>query len=369
MSDVTITHTFAEGTLLDGTTKGDGVADILQAQQCGWRWSRNLGMFYQRSTRDRLARRQDLERTKAALEQAGHSVTLQIDNTPRPVEDREVDRGQRMDARAEALHAKAARHANAAEAFRGRERAISEHLTGEPIKVGHHSERRHRRDLDRVHNLVGKAIAADKQAAQYGQRAATAEVHMGARENPMTVARRIVRLETDLRGLEKRLPGAAQDSDLHAEATNLRMQVAHWAAVRALQIEEGRASDFGKHNLAKGNWVRVRGQWRQVVRTNRATVTLTTGYSWTDTAPYFEITAARESLDRDECVRVAAPDLAPEMLIDTGNLGLVELVTFLERIPAEGEKPEQYSWRVLAWGYPNGTILKFGNTEAGHRRV
>ena len=35
---------------------------------------------------------------------------------------------------------------------------------GEPIKVGHHSERRHRRDIERSHALMGRAIERSREA-------------------------------------------------------------------------------------------------------------------------------------------------------------------------------------------------------------
>ena len=38
--------------------------------------------------------------------------------------------------------------------------------------VGHHSEKRHRRDLDRIHNLHGKSIEAGKKADHYRKKAA-----------------------------------------------------------------------------------------------------------------------------------------------------------------------------------------------------
>ena len=46
-----ITHTPAGGTILEGTTKGDGTNHILKT--CGpWRWSRNLGAWYIPRSRD-----------------------------------------------------------------------------------------------------------------------------------------------------------------------------------------------------------------------------------------------------------------------------------------------------------------------------
>jgi len=51
MSALTITHTHADGTLIDGTTKGDGTAGILKAR--GWRWWRDRGTWYVPRSRDR----------------------------------------------------------------------------------------------------------------------------------------------------------------------------------------------------------------------------------------------------------------------------------------------------------------------------
>ena len=46
---------------------------------------------------------------------------------------------------------------------------------GQPILVGHHSEKRHRCDLDRIHNLHGKSIEASKKADHYRDKADAAE--------------------------------------------------------------------------------------------------------------------------------------------------------------------------------------------------
>jgi hypothetical protein len=43
---------------------------------------------------------------------------------------------------------------------------------GEPIKIGHHSEKRHRALIERNHNRIGNAIAAEKKAEEQKDRAA-----------------------------------------------------------------------------------------------------------------------------------------------------------------------------------------------------
>lgn len=44
---------------------------------------------------------------------------------------------------------------------------------GQPILVGHHSERRHRRDLERIDNNMRKSVEASQKAEYYSQRAET----------------------------------------------------------------------------------------------------------------------------------------------------------------------------------------------------
>ncbi|WP_234809330.1 hypothetical protein [Clavibacter michiganensis] len=41
--------------------------------------------------------------------------------------------------------------------------------------------------------------------------------------------------------------------------------------------------------MQKGEHVKIRGAWRRVVCVNLKTVSLETGYTWTDTTPYAEI--------------------------------------------------------------------------------
>lgn len=46
---------------------------------------------------------------------------------------------------------------------------------GQPILVGHHSEARHRRDAERIHNKHGQGFEAAKKADYYEERAKSAE--------------------------------------------------------------------------------------------------------------------------------------------------------------------------------------------------
>ena len=51
MTEITITHTAADGTLADGMVRGDGTYEILKAN--GFHWFRSLGLMGIQSSRDR----------------------------------------------------------------------------------------------------------------------------------------------------------------------------------------------------------------------------------------------------------------------------------------------------------------------------
>ncbi|AHK35665.1 hypothetical protein [Rhodococcus opacus] len=69
MTALTITHTPADGTLIDGTARNDGSAPILKGR--GWRWSRHLGSWYIQRSRDAAPKLATINATADALRAAG----------------------------------------------------------------------------------------------------------------------------------------------------------------------------------------------------------------------------------------------------------------------------------------------------------
>ena len=104
---LTINHTEAEGTMIDGTSRGDGTGEILKAQQ--WRWSRNLGAWYIPRSRDVAPKTARINATRAALEATGFNVTVTIRAGVRGMAESEADRAQRQADRVDALDAKVER--------------------------------------------------------------------------------------------------------------------------------------------------------------------------------------------------------------------------------------------------------------------
>jgi hypothetical protein len=74
--------------------------------------------------------------------------------------------------KAEKLQTAALNAENKSDSFFKKSHAITEHIPfGQPILVGHHSEARHRRDLDKSWNAMGKGVEYSKQAEDYESRA------------------------------------------------------------------------------------------------------------------------------------------------------------------------------------------------------
>ncbi len=104
-TDVTITHTAADGTLAEG----DPRPHQQHLKSAGFRWSRNLGAWYLPSSRDRAPRRDVIARAADGLRSAGLTVEVTVDEAARPVAEREADAAARSASRAAGLDAKATR--------------------------------------------------------------------------------------------------------------------------------------------------------------------------------------------------------------------------------------------------------------------
>ncbi|OBA50125.1 DUF3560 domain-containing protein [Kocuria sp. ICS0012] len=205
----------------------------------------------------------------------------------------EADRAARQEARAEALAEKAQRKAaHAADAQRAADAAAARLPEGgEPIKVGHHSETRHRNAIDRAWNAQGRAIRADEDATEAQRRASAATNTTAHRYSPATVAGRIQRLEAEGRKLARQLDGYTADRGtpyaeaipaatgrrreaIQADATENADALAYWRGVRAQQLAAGEAADYSRETIHAGDRIKVGGTWWTVARANAKTCTL-----------------------------------------------------------------------------------------------
>jgi len=85
------------------------------------------------------------------------------------------DYQERKEARVDRFEERAARaQAESAAASKTAHEIMSVIPPGQPVLVGHHSERRHRRDLDKIDRQMRKSFEADEKAAYYASRAESA---------------------------------------------------------------------------------------------------------------------------------------------------------------------------------------------------
>lgn len=308
---LTITQSHAEGTRLEGTRKGDGAAGIVSA--LGWRWWRDRGTWYVPRSRDQHARHDLIDATRSQLQRAGHQVDVHVDERARDFPTIEADLIARRRARAARLDQRASVAHAAADAAAVREDAAAAALppVGEPIKVGHHSEGRHRSAIDRAWSATGARVEADEAAARADQRASAAAAGISGRTAVVTVANRLERLGAELRREQRafaRFEAAAPDpartrahSRLRERVAVLEQQIGHWTTVREEQISTGAATNYGPRNVRPGDRVRISGSWYPVVRANRKSVTVPSSLGdWTQTAPWHHVTHNQPAQDQEQ---------------------------------------------------------------------
>lgn len=77
MSSLSLTHTSADGTLLKGTSHGDGSARVLR--RLGWRWNRQAQCWYIPASRGRHPQQNLISTTIERLEPLGLTTIVNLD--------------------------------------------------------------------------------------------------------------------------------------------------------------------------------------------------------------------------------------------------------------------------------------------------
>lgn len=358
MPELTIQHSYAEGTTLTGSRKGDGLYQLLRSH--GWVFRRSVGDFRLLGSVDKPAKQEAIDRTVSAVEQLGFTVAVTIDNTIRSMEDQEADRAARAEDRAARLEYRAGRIGHEAESRRAAaERVFDSIPMGQPMLVDHYSYKADRNRRERAWNNLGKSIKLGKQAGKVVQQAETAAHHMDYRHTPETVANRITKLEADRHRVQRSLDGYTRNfrnsqgaiysreehapatgthrEDLEGEGAHLDEQLRYWRKVREQQINDGKATNYTRGTIKKGDLIKHRGCWYPVERVNKVSVSVPSivGGSWTDTMRYEHITDhCRPNDERWRAAAVAAMELACRMSHNPKGLHKA-----YKRLKAELSKP------------------------------
>lgn len=309
---IEITHTAHDGTLVSGTSRGDGTNTILKA--AGFRWFPSISVWGIAGSRDRQPNTYKIQRAADTLREAGHTVTVTIDSTHRPTEEAEADRADRQAARADALAATADRAARAAASAWEADQRAHDALPpgGEPIKIGHHSERRHRNAIARANRATRTALDSTTHAQTASARAATAASASEHRHNPVTVKNRINKLEADQRRDQRTIDGyrrvvartetveyvdeSGPATGQHRDQVLARIaqradEIAYWTGIYTAQQQAGIANTYSRDTIAKGDRIKYGSSWYTVVRANAKTVSvrLFAHASFTNTVGYHQI--------------------------------------------------------------------------------
>lgn len=352
MAEVTITHDRVNGTEVHGSVKGDGVFDVLR--QVHGHWRARYGKVYLLMTRDKPVKGHMIRPAVAALEAAGHTVTVEVDDTARSTEDvalAEKERAERAENRADRFAGYGQNATAAGTALYNSARQMGEAIPlGQPMMPGHHSYARDVSYRKRMHSKYDRGFAELDRGEEWQRRAGAAEANQGHRESVPATRRRIDKLNADLRRVERAMAprvdyhwdpeGGCPDSHqviyqvcgrvrarYQAEADDLAAQIAYWEEQVAAAKAAG-AVAFDRGDIAKGDYVRgTHGYWYEVLRVSAKSVTvpdcmpligITTVISkaaadkvsksrgfrrtYTGTMPYDAITAKRDAAEMDAAV-------------------------------------------------------------------
>ncbi|MFJ5927974.1 DUF3560 domain-containing protein [Kitasatospora sp. NPDC092948] len=333
-TSLTIRHTWEDGTVLDGSRKGDGAYEVVRA--VGFKWMRTVGLIALPRSRDSRADMYRINRAKNALEATGKfAVGVEVDNTQtRSFADAEQERYDRAEHRAERheeLSGNAAGRSDAA--YRGA-RAIGDGIPfGQPVLVGHHSERRHRRDLERIDNGMRRSIEEQDKAEYHADRAKSAAAYEDFRKNPARTLRRIKGLEADLRRWDRDLAGKGSSGwepdkyphhreELEARKAETLEQLEYWRGVVKAAEEKG-FKVWGPDDFTPGDFLKSRGEWYEVLRVNGQSVTgphihedgpvvtkVGARFEWTWNFPYNEISGRKSG---EEMAKVLVEALSQQI--------------------------------------------------------
>lgn len=261
-----------DGTVVYGTERGDEAArSALKAQ--GFKWSRSLNGWYLPRTWSASTRELRVRGLEARL---GDRVTVERGDLAKSgtAAERAAERTARAEELAQRHTQRAERAATEADVRFGRAHQIGDMIPmGQPILVGHHSEGRHRRDLERIDTNMRAGISAQQQAESEAERARSSAARAAMQTDPRAAARRLARSEAELRKVERRLTGTGKEihgentpasgdyrTRLEARARELRDEIAHDRSIAGELVASGSAAKFGKHNVKPGDVVKVGGR-------------------------------------------------------------------------------------------------------------
>lgn len=329
MAHPTVEHS-PDGTLVHDTVRGDReVNTALKAN--GFRWSRNLEAWYLPRTWKEQTRWARVERLR---EQLGDRIHVQRTDTPRrSAADRELEKRERAEMRSVRLDERADRAEDRAGSAAERADQISDGIPlGQPVLVGHHSQRRHERDLERIQRSTATAAAESRYARDLRARAEGARGVASGDESIVTIGNRIESNEADLRGVRRRLasesaPGEDYRAQLERREAELVDQIDHDAG----KVAAAGGVRYSRENVKPGDFVQVGSTWYPVVRSNAKSVSVPNAVFGADSG------ATRTTQWRNVADHLARREATPERVRELAATTSSGLPGIRERLALEAD--------------------------------
>ncbi|GGU26497.1 DUF3560 domain-containing protein [Streptomyces violascens] len=280
---IRIVHTRRDGTLLEGSRKHDGASELVRPH--GFRYFPSLGCLGITRSRDRQAQKWRIDSAAEALRAAGWHVEVEIDEDVRR-SFAEAERTEQAEARAERFAGYADNAASRSQSLSDQAHGMASRIPfGQPVLVGHHSERADRRSRERISSAQDKSFAEAGKASHWADRERATASYETFRKSPRLTLRRIERLEADLRRVKKWRKGKSAGrferdianpetvTELDRRYLELTEEISFWRDI-VKKAEANGHKFWGQCDFQKGDFARVRGRWYEVLRSNPKTLTV-----------------------------------------------------------------------------------------------
>jgi broad specificity phosphatase PhoE len=206
---------------------------------------------------------------------------------------------ERAQIRAERLEARSQKHSSVAQQAFETADAIAQNIPlGQPILLGHHSEKRHRRDLAKIDRNMRTCIDESNYAKRLGDRARTNwDKSEGKHITIEYVGNRIQEATAEIAKIERILSGDGNSEQysafLKASLEQSKEALDYW---KQKYIEIG-GDKYSPNTIAVGDKILYIGRWAKVLKVNAKTVKITNEF-WQCEAgtniPYHKIKGHRK---------------------------------------------------------------------------
>lgn len=144
---------------------------------------------------------------------------------------------------------------------------MCEVMNGQPILIGHHSEKHHRSDLKKMEFNMRKSIELSDAAEAAARSSKVAANFEGRMMNTTTVLNRIEKLEADVRREERRIAEVQKghpSPEEQEKLAELRVEIDYWQKY----LEENERKIWTKEEFKKGELLKFRNEICIVEQTN-----------------------------------------------------------------------------------------------------